>query len=404
MSDIGQFFAKLSPGGKETFSLLQKDGPLTKNDLLVRAKTNLSTLNRIMQPLESERFVVETGVGESSGGRKPVLYDLNKKKFYVLGIDISRPYTQLIITNPKLDIVDKRFFNMDESHTPEKTTRLIGCIVEEFIAKLNIERQAILGAGLGTVGPLDRSQGIMINPVNFAASGWVGVPIKSILEQELKLPVVIDNGANTAVLAEHYLGAGKTYKNIAYFNCSIGIRTGAISAGNIVRTINDAEDAFGHMVIDFVDGELCSCGNYGCIERYSSIVAIVQKFTVALKKGRISKVTKPIEQIDYLDICTAAETGDELAKEIINNAATIFGAGLANYINLLNPSLVILSGPLIKESELFYQICITTALKRIYSKTNNRIIFSRGGHFDENAISLGAAAMVIERYLSKRQF
>jgi predicted NBD/HSP70 family sugar kinase len=253
--------------------------------------------------------------------------------------------------------------------------------------------------GLGTVGPLEREQGVMISPKNFAATGWIGSPIKRMLEQELKLPVIIDNGANTAVLAEHFFGDGKEFQNIAYFHCSVGIRTGVISAGTIVRTINDAEDAFGHMVIDFVDGELCSCGNYGCIERYSSIFAIVQKFTVALKKGRVSKVIKPIEQIDYMDICEAAETGDDLAREIISNAATIFGAGLANYINLLNPSLVILSGPLVKQSGLFYQICTTSALKRIYSKPAKRIIFSKGGRFGDDAVSLGAAAMVIENHL-----
>jgi predicted NBD/HSP70 family sugar kinase len=91
---------------------------------------------------------------------------------------------------------------------------------------------------------------------------------------------VIDNGANTTILAEYNFGAGKGYQNIAYFNCSTGIRTGAISAGTIVRTINDAEDAFGHMVIK-VDGEPCSCGNYGCIDCYSSIYAIIQKYNAA---------------------------------------------------------------------------------------------------------------------------
>lgn len=399
MTSIREFLTKLSKEGREIFGILQKRGPLTKNDLLQITKTNLTTLNRIMQPLEDERMVVEVGIGESSGGRKPVLYGLNPKKFYVLGIDISRPYTQLIITNPILEIVDKRLFDMDKSFTPEKTVKQIGDLFQEMTMKLTTGTQLFLGVGLGTVGPLERDRGIMTSPKFFAAPGWVRVPIKNMLEQELKLPVDIDNGANTAILAELFFGEGKGFQNIAYFHCSLGIRTGAISAGTIVRSVNDAEDAFGHMVIDLVDGEPCECGNYGCIECYSSIHAIVRKFIAALKKGRISKITKPFDKINYIDICNAAQTGDELAREIIMNAATIFGAGLANYINLLNPGLVILSGPLISDSDLFYEICTNAACQRLYSKTANLVRFSKGGYLGIDAVAVGAAAMVVEKYL-----
>jgi predicted NBD/HSP70 family sugar kinase len=352
-----------------------------------------------MQPLEEERVVVEAGIGESSGGRKPLLYGLNPYKFYILGIDIARPYTRLIITNPKLEIVDKRLFDMDESSTPEKAVRQIADFFQEMRNNLGIDLSLFLGVGLGTVGPLERDQGVMINPKYFAAPGWVKVPIKKMLEQELKMPVDIDNGANTAILAELFLGEGKAYQNIAYFHCSLGIRTGAISAGTIVRSMNDAEDAFGHMTIDLVDGELCECGNYGCIECYCSIHAIVRKFIAAIKKGRVSQINKPLDKIDYIDICKASQNGDELAKEIIMNAATIFGAGLANYINLLNPGLVILSGPLIGDSDLFYDICTTAACKRLYSKTANLVKFSKGGYFGIDAIAVGAVAMVMENYL-----
>jgi predicted NBD/HSP70 family sugar kinase len=399
MTSVREFLTKLSREGREIFGMLQKRGPLTKNDLLQITGTNLTTLNRIMHPLEEERLVVEVGIGESSGGRKPVLYGLNPKKFYILGIDISRPYTQLIITNPILEIVDKRLFDMDESFTPEKTVKQIGDLFQEMTMKLETGIQLFLGAGLGTVGPLERDRGIMTSPKFFAAPGWVKVPIKNMLEQELKLPVDIDNGANTAILAELFLGEGKAFQNIAYFHCSVGIRTGAISAGTIVRSMNDAEDSFGHMVIDLVNGELCVCGNYGCIECYSSIHAIVREFTAALKRGRISKVAKPLDEINFIDICRAAENGDELAREVIINAATIFGAGLANYINLLNPGLVILNGPLIEDSLLFYEVCTSAAYKRLYSKTANLVKFSKGGCFGLDAIAVGAAAMVVEKYL-----
>jgi predicted NBD/HSP70 family sugar kinase len=391
-------FDQIGKDGKQVYSLLQKNGPLTKNDLLEMLRTNFTTINRVMEPLGKEQLITEFGIGESSGGRKPVLYDLNLKRFYLLGVDISRPYTETIIANPKMDVLYKNTFNMDETYTPEKTVQTIASLFQEGLRQLAIAKGNFLGVGLGTVGPLDRPNGIMSRPKNFAAPGWIGTPIKYLLEQALELPVVIDNGANTAILAEYYYGAGKGYRNIAYFNCSTGIRTGAISAGSIVRTINDAEDAFGHMVIN-VDGELCNCGNYGCIDCYSSIYAIVHKYIAALKQGRSTVIIKPIDTIDYTDICQAVEQNDTLAKEIIINAATIFGAGLANYINLFNPGLVILSGPLISHSELYYQIASEVASKRLYDQESNQIIFSKGGRFGSDAIALGAAVIAVENCL-----
>lgn len=401
MNSFGDILQQLNEEARNIFGLVQKQGPLTKNRLVQITGMKLTTLNRIMEPLEASGFLVENGTEESSGGRKPSLYSINSNKYVSIGIDISRTYAQVLITSIDMEIKYKKLIAMDESCTPQKTVNDLSLVITEAIENLKLQKQSVLGIGIGTVGPLDRSKGVIINPVNFPAPGWNNVPIKSMVEDKLGLPVFIDNGANTSVLAEYLFGKGKNYGNTSYFICGVGIRTGAISSGIIVRTINDTEDAFGHMVID-VDGDKCTCGNYGCIECYSSIPSITNKFVSAMKKGRNSIVIKPVDQINYLDICSAAANGDELAREIIISAATIFGAGLANYINLLSPGLVILSGPLISHSELFYMICTETALKKYYSKAEHKVYFSKGGCFGDNAISLGAAAMVIEKLLDSR--
>ncbi len=396
--DIQETLTHISKEGKQVLRLLQKGGPLTKNGLLEILKINFTALNRIMDPLEREKLIIEVGIGESSGGRKPLLYDLDKNCFYVLGMDISRLYTKIIIADAKMNILCNKTFAMDNTFTPEKTIQTIATLFQEVLNQLGIGKEQFLGAGVGTVGPLDRFSGIMLRPKFFTCEGWTGFPMKKQMEEALNLPVIMDNGANTAILAEYNFGAGKGYHNIAYFNCSTGIRTGAISAGAIVRSINDAEDAFGHMVIN-VDGEACNCGNYGCIDCYSSIYAIGKKYKAALKQGRSAIMAKPLQETDYTDICRAAEEHDSLTREIITNAATIFGVGLANYINLLDPNLIILSGPLISCSELYYRIASETALKRLYDKESNPIVFSKGGYFGEDAIALGAAVMVVEKYL-----
>ena len=93
--------------------------------------------------------------------------------------------------------------------------------------------------------------------------------LKDELKREFDTIICIDNGASVAVIGEYNFGIGKGKQNIAYINCGVGIRTGIISSGVLIRTINNLEDAFGHMVVEH-NGEVCSCGNSVCIGKYLS--------------------------------------------------------------------------------------------------------------------------------------
>ncbi len=387
---------------KLLLGLIQKNGPVTRNQIMDATGMKLTTLKRFMQPLLDEGFIIEVGIDKSTGGRPPTLYDVNPKGSYVIGIDISRTYTETVITNLKMGIIDLHRF--ESPHDPTDTVNQISLYVKDALSRLGIAKSLVLGAGIGTVGPLDRKKGVILNPANFPSNSWINVPIRDMFKEKLSLPIVIDNGANAAVLAEHLFGIGKGIDNISYFHCGVGIRTGAISSGNIVRAINEYEDAFGHMVVD-IKGEPCYCKNRGCIETMCSIPSITKKFKKLLEQRYSSSddESKSLDRIDYLYICNAAEQGDKLAEEVILNAATIFGIGLANYINLINPQLVILSGPLVKNSSLFYDTCVAIALQRKYIK-NHKISFSREGYFKEHAISIGAAALLVEEILSMPKY
>lgn len=403
MEDLYLMVRSLTPEAKKIFNIIHKNGPQAKNTLLLLTNMKLSTLNRVMEPLEKQGLIVQSSTGQSTGGRKPVLYDVNAGQGYVAGVDISRTYTQIVISDLKMNILYKQHFGMDESHTPEKTIDLVSEGLVKGLRQLAVPENRLLGIGVGAVGPMNREKGILNHPVNFAAPGWHDVPVLDMLQNRIQRPVFLDNGANAAVLAEMLFGQGRNYLNLIYIHCGVGIRTGTISSRTIIRTLNDAEDAFGHMVID-VDGEACACGNYGCLECYASIEAITRKFVAGLKKGRHTQIPKPIDDIDFIDICQAAEAGDELAKEIINGAAVVLGTGLANFINLLNPGLVILSGPLIRSSNFFYEICTEVAARKCFQGPQDGMLFSKGGHFGDNAIAIGAAALVLEHCLSQSSF
>ncbi|MBD2846653.1 ROK family transcriptional regulator [Paenibacillus sp. IB182496] len=391
-------FSNLEPESKTVFDYIHKRGPMTKKELAAAAGVSLTTLNRMMLPLEERRLIVQTRIGASTGGRKPALFDIGRDAYYTVGVDISRTYTKVALIDLKMNIVAKREFLMDEEATPEHTVRQIGTFVREQADRLAATRASIIGVGVGTVGPLDRERGVILSPQLFPAAGWSNTPVVEMLERETGIPVQLEIGVNTAVVAEYYFGWGKDTANLAYVNCGIGIKLGMMIAGSIVRTVNDADDAFGHMIVN-VDGAKCSCGNYGCIEAYTSIPSVVRAFTNELKKGRQSSVEEPPEAVNYARLCEAAEQGDPLAREVISNAAATLGTGLANFINLLNPSMVVLSGPLVKLSPLYYDIATSIARKRCNAMHESKVQFKRDGWFGGESIVVGAAAIVIERLL-----
>lgn len=383
---------------KKILNLIQKKGSMTKSELLEITEMKLTSLNRVMNKLLEENLILKVGIAESTGGRKPTLYDVNAEYGYIIGVNISRIYSSVVIVNMKMDIIANMKFTMTERHTPEITVEAIAEIININLEKLKIVKDKVLGVGIGTVGPLDRERGMMLNVNTFPALGWENANIRELLERQIKVPILLDNGANTAVIGEALYGYGKGYKNIAYFNCGIGIRTGITNGSTLIRTINDTEDAFGHMIID-INGEPCSCGNRGCIESYVSIPSIVNRFKEEIKFGNSTTILKPIMDVKYFDICDAAIHGDKLSKVLIENAGEILGTGLVNFSNLLNPDLIILSGPLVNYCNIFFDIVEKTFHNKTYFKKEKKVIFNKGGKFKDDSIALGAAAMFLEQIL-----
>jgi len=107
-------------------------------------------------------------------------------------------------------------------------------------------------------------------------------------------------------------------------------------------------------------------------------------------------INKELESIDYKDVCSLAERKNEVAVNIIKNSALYFGIGLANYMKLFNPELIILSGPLIQHSKLFYDTSKEIAFEKCHIKNNN-IQFNDSGYYKDKSIAVGACAMVIQK-------
>ncbi|MCJ7855617.1 ROK family transcriptional regulator [Lachnospiraceae bacterium NSJ-143] len=350
---------------KNILNIIQKKGPISKSEIQEITGLKLTKLNSLMQFFIDSLIIEKKCVGDSTGGRPPVLFDIIDKKMYVLGIGMGSLNYNITIMDFKANLIASRKFEMNMTYKPQEFIELAYIQAAELLDENNIDYNKLLGLGIGTTGSLNRSEGKIIYSASSRMNeSWININILELFEEKFQIPCTIDVNISSVAIAEYLYGKFKGTDRLMYLNCAMSIRSGFVSNGRLLRSTNDKDDAFGHMMVN-IDGEACSCGNYGCVECYSSIPAIVKKFRSALKLGRFTVIQKSIDEINYTDICDAAKAGDILAQEILRDAAVTLGCGLANYINLLNPSVVIFNGLLINESDFFYRISVETSVQKL---------------------------------------
>lgn len=369
----------------------------SKSDLAQTTHIKQGTLTLILNDLLSEELIIEVGQGESTGGRRPILYSINPKFGYILGLDISRTYAKLVLSDFQMELIDSYHWPVNQSTTPPTLFKKVEEACNELMRKHNIDQASLIGLGIGTIGPLDNKNRIMLKAYDFPAPGWDNVDICTIFEEKLGVPVLLDNGACTALRAEYWNDDPCYYHNLVYINLGIGFRSAIMSNG----VINSG--AIGQMIIQ-TDGiePHNPYGNYGALHSYVIISYILNKVKSRLKQGRksiLNKLTKNFNKIDFPLVVHALDKNDPLVVEVFTQSATYFGIGLANIINILHPTKIILGGPLISESSLFYKIATEIAQEKIYYYPFYEVRFSKS-QLGENGIALGAAIMVIDSLIN----
>ena len=385
---------------KNILSLIRKHSPITKGQLEQLAGLKLPTLNRIVNILLEEKVIQASDTGESSGGRKPLLFSLAPSSGYIIGVDISRTYTKVALMDMSCKIIKSEVFGMFQTSTPVFTMSRVTDIIFDFTT--DIDKSKLLGIGVGVPGPLNKEKGLLLNTMNFPAEGWNNVSIKDKLEEATGLLVFVENGANLAALGEYCSGSGKSFDTLAYVISGVGLRLGIVAEGNLVSPSLNDETAFGRTVIN-ADSHLDETTSCGVLESYVSIGSVLERFISSIRKGKhsiaLQKVDYDISSINFNTFCDAANTGDELALEVLQHTAKYYSIGLTNLIYILNPNLIILGGPLMTRCISFYAIILDILEQKLKTFSSTSVRFSKGS-LAEDAIVVGAANLVLDYYLA----
>jgi len=241
----------------------------------------------------------------------------------------------LLVDNTKNVLFNKRF-PTPLSATPEEIIAQINCYATEAFTQTGYTPDNLSGLGVCIAALVDYENGLIYQAPNL---GWHDVvPFKSLLQKSWACPVYLDNDANAAVLGEATYGSARGHRNAIYITISTGIGGGLLLDGRVFRGSSGFAGEVGHMK-SFGTGRRCGCGGMDCLEAWASGEAIARnaRELITVNGAEINAPTTA-------QVFVMAQSGNQSARIILDEALQSISTGLANLVTILNPTCVVIGG------------------------------------------------------------
>lgn len=371
-----------------TLSMIHRSGTISRADIARETGLSATTVSLIVKALLESGFVRESGTGESRGGRPPILVEFNYTFRYLLGIDMGATHLTVVLMNLGGEVSARRHQDYDVTHNPAGTVATMLELVEDTLTSAGQSLDTVLGLGIAVPAPLEGEH--LDRPSTVVLPEWEGFDLIVPLQSALCLPIAVENDANAGAIAEKWWGRGSDHENLAYIKLSTGVGSGLITGGAIYRGSGGTAGEIGHTPID-LDGPTCRCGKRGCLESFIGAPALVSR--VAAICADDGPTTAELQNIKA--IIAAAQAGDDRCREVLEQAGRDLGVGIANLLNLFNPSLIVLGGDLAAAGDFFLAAVRGTVRERAMPKAAQEaeICFS---DLSDDAVAIGAATVALE--------
>lgn len=389
---VGSFQLMKSLNKSLILNVIRLEGPISRAD--IAKKTNLTppTVTNLVGELIESNIVIESDLGTSSGGRKPIMLSIHASAFQVIGMDVGASQLKLVSTNLNGEMKETLLVKMPTPITSESFLELLVQSVEIMLDKSGLPKGSILGIGVGMHGLVDPQKGVAHYAPNLDLRD---IPIKEKLETVFELPVEIENDVRAMALGESWFGNGQGIENFICINVGMGIGAGIILDNHLFKGSSFTAGEIGHTTID-VEGPKCSCGNYGCLQALAAGPAIASRAQKEIRLSRESLIPELVqgnlEAITGEVVHQAALQGDPLAIEVLKNTGRYLGIGIANLINILNPSRVIVGGGVSKAGEFILGPMKETVEKRALNSASICTV-----QLGDYGTAIGAATLVLKK-------
>jgi predicted NBD/HSP70 family sugar kinase len=385
--------------------LIRRHGPVSKNELAGRSGLAASSVLNVVSSLSRRGLLRIVGRGPSTGGRPPVLLELNPDAHYAVGVTIRIAGVEAVLLDLLGDIRAETLLPLQGALGVEHVTDTIVEAVDQVVRLARIEAGKVLAAGVGCPGPITGGRVVLGAP---SLPDWKNVPLAETLERRLGLPVVLENDANVGALAEYRHGVGKwsaACDPLVYIYADHGVGAGIVIDGKLYRGFDGLAGELGHSVID-VDGPPCVCGSYGCLEVLASVPAVVRRVHTAARSGRSTIVDPALDDATsstlFALVGEAVGLGDALATAALEEAVGYLAVGVSNVMRQFRPQVIVVGGQMFEGVPGTYERLLSAVARRsgLFGAPNTRIEMGQVG---PHAASVGAATLVLENFFGVAQ-
>lgn len=275
---------------------------------------------------------------------------------YQIGIDLGGTNIAAGVVDRDFRIVGKASIpteagNQDAMASPEVIADRMAQATRAALEKSGVSIDQVETVGVGSPGSIDPVKGIVkyANNLNFFQT-----PLRKLLEDRLHKPVYMENDANAAAYGEAMAGASKGYHSSVMVTLGTGVGGGVIVDDKLVTGCSYCGAELGHTGMVY-GGELCTCGRRGCIEAYCSATALIRQTKRKMKEFPESEMWKicdgDLEKVNGKTAFDGMRAGDQPAREVVRQFINYLGYAVTNYVNLLQPEILLIGGGICKEGE-----------------------------------------------------
>ncbi|WP_328825659.1 ROK family transcriptional regulator [Streptomyces ureilyticus] len=370
--------------------------PVVRRDIAATTGLSVATASDIVNELHELGLLAEIGQQASGGGRPRNLLAPALEGPRLIGVDIAETYVHVEVFDPALRVLARAEYELHpHANSPDYVVDRIVRGIDDAIAQAKVERARILGVGVSIPGQVRPDGTASVFAPNWQ---WNDVPLLALLTDRVPdLPVILDNPLRASTVAELWFGAARGHDNVAVLTLGTGVGAGLAVQGALYRGATNTAGEWGHTNL-VIDGRKCRRGCVGCVETYVGAPGIMQHLAEA---DPDSPLLHPDDQMATIDaLATAHAAGDPAAQQAIATTGRYLGIAIANLINLFNPQTIVLTGwvadslgsavlPYVRATAARY------ALAEPWEGTEISLC-----PIDRNPVSLGAATLVLEGFLS----
>jgi len=272
-------------------------------------------------------------------------------KKYAFGVDIGGTTCKIGFFETSGKLLDKWEIKTNTEHHGESILSDVAKAVDNKLAQEGIRKEEVQGIGVGVPGPVN-SEGVVERCVNL---GWGTVDVEAELGSLTSLTVRAGNDANVAALGEMWQGGAKGCKDVVMVTLGTGVGGGIIVNGKVVAGFNGAGGEIGHITVNHDEIEACNCGQYGCLEQYTSATGIVRVAKRKLAKTTDETSLRKFEPLTAKDVFDEAKAGDAIALGLVDEVCGILGATLSNIACVVNPEVIVIGGGVSKAGDILIE-------------------------------------------------